>query len=84
MEDKKNENQIPEIRDEELDKVSGGIQAGLLTDDSPQPPEETEEERKKRLMRQAEGSSFLWPAENGAFCNKKRENDGQNIKGAER
>ncbi len=64
-----NKKSIPQelLNDEALDKVAGGVQAGFFTqggkgefeDAPPQPSEETEEEKKKRLMRQAEGKSYL-------------------------
>ena len=67
MSENKKNNPETELTDQALDQVTGGVQAGFFTqggksefeDAPPQPPEETEEERKKRLMRQAEGSSFL-------------------------
>ena len=67
-ENRKIENPSSELNDEALDKVSGGVQAGLITqggqgefsDTKPkEEKEETEEERHRRLMRQAEGSTYL-------------------------
>ena len=65
-----NKKSIPQelLNDEALDKVAGGVQAGLITqggqgefsDTKPKKEkEETEEERHRRLMRQAEGKSYL-------------------------
>lgn len=67
-ENKKAVNPSPELKDEELDKVSGGIQAtvvygdkgpGEFGENKPKPQEETEEQRHRRLMLEAEGSTFL-------------------------
>ena len=59
MEDKKNVNQPVEVNPEDLEQVSGGVQAGIFTlggkgefYDVQPTREETEEERKARLRRQ--------------------------------
>lgn len=67
MEEKKKD-LIPEIGDEALDKISGGLQAtvangdkgpGEFGENKPKKPEETEQQRQRRLMMQIEGSGYL-------------------------
>ena len=67
-EDKKNDRMNRELQDEELDTVSGGVQAGIFTEGGhnefgdtakPNQPAETEEERRMRLIRQKEGKGYL-------------------------
>ena len=66
-EDKKIEKTSSELNDEALDRVSGGVQAGLITkggrgefgDTKPKKEEETEEQRHRRLMLELEGKSYL-------------------------
>lgn len=67
-EHKKIENPSSELNDEALDRVSGGVQAGIITtqggrgefgDTKPKKEEETEEQRHRRLMLEREGKSYL-------------------------
>lgn len=66
-EHKKIENPSSELNDEALDRVSGGVQAGLITqggrgefgDTKPKKEEETEAQRHRRLMLELEGKSYL-------------------------
>ena len=64
---KKNVPAEPDVKEEELDKVSGGVQASVIRATEvdafgkkvKHEPEETEQQRHWRIMRENTGSSYM-------------------------